>query len=436
MKRIMAVFLTAIILAAPALPATAAVNDIAWRKLFAPASEYDGIFASATDRNGNLVVAGDENGLQFVSKYRAGGALVWKKTFGAIGSYTDVSDIAIDRDGFIYVVGTTEGSGADSYSEVGFIRKYGPKGGHHWTKKFGPDRSFTDIAGVAVGPAGSVYVTGSTDGSFKGRTENWGETSTYLRKYNPAGKVYWTRQFSGPMSGRDELHDFETYVVDVAVGPAGGVYVVVDEMNRGYYEENRRFGLTSRGRRAIKTDMSEEGTRTIYEIDPEPEEDYWEGEGSSVVLKKFSPRGGLYWTRTFGKKRGLIAFRMVVDRTGSPVIAGDTRQGSFATKFSHKGRRQWTRFWSGLSVLDVEVDRARNIYLVGTSGAEQIAWGASGAVYPKAYARKLSPSGEKQWTRTFLNGYALGVSADLAGNLYVFGDAIVKEKGFLVKFKN
>ncbi len=396
MKRLTVITMIAVlVLTTLALPATAAVNDMAWRMLFTPSSEYDGVFASATDRNGNLVIAGEESGLQFVAKYRPGGALVWKKTFGAVGSYTYVTDIAIDRDGFIYVVGSTDG---DDYSEVGFIRKYGPKGGHHWTKKFGPDGASTDVAGVAVGPAGGIYVTGSTDGDFKRPEWYWGPFSTYLRKYNQAGKVYWTRQFAKPSAGSDDYYDGETYATDVAVGPGGGVYLLAEEW---------AWGVDSEG-----------------------------DESSSVVLKKVSPRGGVYWTRKFGREKGLMAYGLAVDRTGSPVIAGATARGSFTTKFSHKGRRRWTRFWSGLGVAAVDVDRDRNIYMVGSDGADYASWGAAGAVYPKAYARKLSPSGEHQWMRTFFNGSALGASTDLSGNLYVFGHAIVKEKDFLVKFKN
>ena len=433
MKRsIIIVLILVLLLTILALPATAAVNDTVWRKFF-DAGEEDGIYASATDRNGNLIIAGEDGDFAFVSKYRPGGAHVWTKKFGAVGAYMIVADLAINRDGFIYVAGTTDGGDSDSYSEVGFIRKYGPKGGHHWTKKFGPGWSFTNVAGVAVGPAGSIYVTGSTDGDFKGRSEDWGLTSTYLRKYNPAGKVYWTRQFYVPVSERGDYEN-ETYAVDVAVGPGGGVYVLAVETDWGYYEEDKRLVFASRARGTIR--QQKQAVKLNGYFDPEMDDEYWEGEESSVVLKKFSPRGGVYWTRGFGKKRGLMSTGLAVDRTGSPVIAGDTRKGSFATKFSHKGRRQWTRFWSGLDAWDVEVDRAGNIYLVGVEGMLQSSWGAGGAVYPEAYTRKLSPSGEKQWTRTFLNGIAFGASTDLAGNLYVFGHALTKEKDFLVKFKN
>lgn len=440
MRKTTVALLVAMVLAAFSVPAIAAVNDIVWRKFITPASEYDFIAASATDHNGNLIIAGDEDDLQYVSKYRPGGALVWKKTFGAVGSYTYVSDIAVDRDGFIYVVGTTDGN---DYTEVGFVRKYGPKGGHHWTKKFGPDDwSFTDTTGVAVGPGGNIYVVGTTDGDFKRRMDYWGETSTYIRKYNPAGKVYWTRQFNGPPGAKDS-YDYETYATDVAVGPGGGVYVLADEMDWGYYEENDRRPLAGAGGAALGRSLSvmkrsaiQQRRRAVKQdmyYDSEVDDGYVYEE-NVTVLKKFSPRGGVYWTRRFGQEKGLMAYQMAVDRTGSPVIGGDSRKGSFATKFSHKGKRRWTRFWSGLDVWDVEVDRSRNIYLVGTEGGQQTSWGAGEAVYPLAYARKISPSGEPQWTRTFVKGAALGASSDLDGNLYVFGHAITRKQDFIVKF--
>ncbi len=432
MRSRLVIFSTTIfLLAVLAAPAYAAANSIAWRKFFAADPQAVGPTISATDRNGNLIVVRTEGDYVSVSKYRAGGSRVWKKLFGAFGTFTSPAGIATDRDGNIYVVGTTEG---DDYQELGFIRKYGPKGGHHWTKKFGPagEWAMTWVTGVAVGPGGAIYVVGVTDGDFSGKTDGYWMMTTFLRKYTAGGKVYWTRQF-----GADRYdEDFEYFGVDVAVGPGGGVYVLADKWGYGYLEEKERRALSVRRRGQLQSQKDSE--ERAYIADPESEEyieDNW-GDMQSVVLKKYSPRGGVYWTREFGAKKSLVPAAVAVDRTGSPVIVGAAFRGSFGTKFSHKGRRQWTRFWSDLDLLDVAVDRDRNIYVVGVEGTADNSWDTGQPAYPKAYTSKLGPSGERHWARRFLYGVAGNASIDSEGNLYVAGYALLREQDFIVKFRN
>ncbi len=440
MKRSMLIALTAVLLlAALALPATAAVNDVVSRKFFDVSPGDRRIIASTTDGNGDVIVVGHEDEIIYVSKYLLGEDLAWKKLFGTAGVYTDVSDVAVDQKGFIYVTGTTEG---DRYSSIGFIRKYGPKGGHHWTRRFGPEWSGTSIAKITLGPGGNIFVLGMTDGDFSDEARYRGLPSMFLRKYTPGGKFFWTKQFTGPkIKARWGVDRRMAIPVDIAVN-AGGVYVLTTELDSGYYMENDRT--------AFKQDFFYGGGMFgMYPGSPDyygnynggygffGEDEFFMEEMTGVTaLKKFGHNGSLRWTKRFGKKRRLRATAMALDSSGDAIVAGDRRYGSFTAKFSKEGTRRWTRFWSGIRVADVTVDSGRNIYLTGTDNISRSSWGAPKAVYPKAYVGKLSSSGDHQWRRAFLNGHALGASVDANDNLYAFGYGTVLRKDFLVKFKN
>ncbi len=414
--------ITVLLLAAFALPAIAAVNDTVWRQYFDSSPGEREIVASATDGDGNLIVAGYEDEIIYVAKYRPAGDLVWKKLFGSAGTYTGATDIAVDRDGFIYLVGKTRGK---NYSSNAYVRKYGPKGGHHWTKRFGPGWSDTGATNVTVGPGGNIYVLGMTDGDFKNDGRFRGRPTTFVRKYNPAGKFFWTEQFAGRKLKRRWGPDRRTAVpIDIEVGPSG-VFVVATELDYAYYWENERTAFSQK----LFT-----GPRWEDDYYFEDEDFFWNEMSGVTALKKFSHDGELEWTRRFGKKRDLRAAAMTVDGKSDVIIVGDRRYGSFTTKFSEHGKRRWTRFWSGVRIADVEVDRGRNIYLVGTDNVSSSSWGAAGAVYPKAYAAKVSPSGKHQWRRAFLNGHVSGATLSVDDSLYVFGNGTVRRENFIVKF--
>ena len=86
----------------------------------------------------------------------------------------------------IYVVGY---AGGDA-----FIRKYDGDGNLVWTRQFGT--AGYDVAlGVAT-HANSVYVMGSTDGTFHGQTSG-GSLDAFVRNYDSDGNEVWTKQFGG-----------------------------------------------------------------------------------------------------------------------------------------------------------------------------------------------------------------------------------------------
>ncbi len=365
--------LATVILVATFTPVRAAINEIVWRQFF---NETGFAARVAVDGNGNVIVADNTvDGYTSVIKHSGGGRELWRVD-ASLGAYTSVQDLAVDKDGYIYVVGRISGSERSAY-----ISKYGPKGGHHWWRGF-PENPNAQITGVAVGPGGNIYVVGWAWGKLPNMARSSSRGSdAFIRKYNPDGKIHWTRQFS--------INDFKdgTRAFDVSVGPGGGVYVVgFDELG----SFRTRDGL---------------------------------------FLRKYSPRGGIYWTRRVSRREPYYASEgsIAVDKIGAVTIIGRDMMHPFAVKYSHKGKRLWTRQLEGhMPPMGVTVDRDRNIYVIGQKNT-------IGTVY----ARKYSPDGSLRWTRHFVSGWPTDAAADSANNLYVTGVAFKEDPypSFLAKFR-
>ncbi len=363
-------------------PALAAVNEIVWRK-FSAWTVLE--LPVAVDENGNVItVRSPLIDSPIITKMSGGGRVLWTRQVGVTGSESGVKDVAIDSDGYIYVVGFTFGL---EPRPKAFISKYGPRGGHHWTKRI--EKAY--IEKVDVGPGGNIYVVGTAFGELPNMPPGSDWPDPFIRKYNPDGKIYWTRLIS--------LSDFtdRAEVYDVAVGPGGGIYVVGYDYSA--YSGNK---LRPNG---------------------------------GLFLRKYSPRGGIYWTESVRRNEPYLAFDadVVVDRRGEVTIVAeaysDSRNGTeaVAIKYTHKGKRMWTRLSPGLFPTSLAVDSDRNIYVVG----RRVRGG-------KVFSRKYQANGNHMWTRDIANdGYYSSVAADAANNLYVAGTAGRGDsaQSFLVKFR-
>ncbi len=92
-----------------------------------------------------------------------------------------------------------------------------------WINQIGTSR-YDGVGGVAVSSGGSVYVGGTTGGTFPGRS-NVGQADAFLAKFNSSGTQRWVRQFG--TKGREQ-------VTSVAVASSGDIYVA------GYTDGNSR----------------------------------------------------------------------------------------------------------------------------------------------------------------------------------------------------
>lgn len=176
-------------------------------------SGSDSVGATATDANGNLFVASVQNGHAIVAKYANGditSAPAWTEDLGALQAGGTIGGLTV-ANGKIYVSGSTSNGnltaggqasiavpasgGVDAF--VTSLTDNGSSATANTTTYVGT--SGTDTGGdVTVGSDGTIYLTGSTTGSFAGSSRTVANvTNAFATALNSDGTVKWTKQFGG-----------------------------------------------------------------------------------------------------------------------------------------------------------------------------------------------------------------------------------------------
>ena len=138
--------------------------------------------------DGSIYVTGFEfpgagQGDAFVMKAAPDGTLVWLKTWGAADGFDAGIDVAAASDGSVYVAGDTNGFGANG----AFLVKFDADGNVTWERTYDVGtQNFASGQGVAIGPDGSVYLTGSATVFGVGM-------NALLVKFAPDGSLIWER---------------------------------------------------------------------------------------------------------------------------------------------------------------------------------------------------------------------------------------------------
>ncbi|MEX2167898.1 MAG: SBBP repeat-containing protein [Pirellulales bacterium] len=138
----------------------------------------------------------------FISKYDAAGTLQWTRQLGT--SADDYSSgVSADGLGNVYITGSTAGSlsGTNAGGDDAFISKYDAVGTLQWTRQLGTtdrDVSF----GVSADGLGNAYISGLTRGSLGG--PNAGGSDAFVSKYDAAGTLQWSQQLGTSTSDWSE----------------------------------------------------------------------------------------------------------------------------------------------------------------------------------------------------------------------------------------
>ena len=148
----------------------------------------------AVDARGDVIVAGTANLANrghsnvFVLKYSPAGVLKWRASCNAPVHRDDyVTDLALDARGNALIVGASVGKGTGRDYITLKVRANGSRA---WARRYaGPD-VYDEARGVAVDPAGSVYVTGNSRRrpAVPGRS---GPPRTVTIKYSSSGARLW-----------------------------------------------------------------------------------------------------------------------------------------------------------------------------------------------------------------------------------------------------
>lgn len=215
--------------------------------------------------------------------------------------------------------------------------------------QFGTPRE-ENVHGLTPSSSG-VYVVGQTDGDLHQR--NLGGTDAYLRKHDRNGTLLWGRQFG-------------------TTGHEGAAAVAVDSADNAYVVGGTNGSLAgSQG-------------------------------ASDVFIRKYSPSGGVLWTRQFGTSSVDSADDIAVSSSGVYVV-GYTQgtltrpvSGSvdaFIRKYTLSGALVWTQQLGGTRndyATSVAVDGQGYAYVGGTFRGEYDA---------DMFIRKYSPTGNVSWAK-------------------------------------
>jgi hypothetical protein len=335
-----------------------------------------------------------------------------------------VFDLALDGAGNTCVVGAFFGTtdfdpGPGTYEltpEPGgdlFAAKYDPAGNLLWAQRmdggapnFGPE--------IAAGSDGSVYVVGSfkNTGEFGATTlTSLGDYDAFVTKFDADGNIVWANRFGG--AGAD-------WGNDVAVDPAGNVYVMAETRDAGNPDAfiakmdaggnvlwSREIGASSSTSTKGKTTTSTGWAR-----------------GYKLTV---DDAGNVYGT---GRISGTVDFDA---GAGTTAISGT----GFVTKLSTNGNLVWARAFTGASheAHDIAVDSAGNVYTTGLySGSVDFDPGTGrtqkfvlSATYRGTYVTSLDLDGNFRWAKSIGGAdttnwaWPEAMTADGAGNVYLAG---------------
>jgi hypothetical protein len=176
-------------------------------------SGSDAVAATATGSDGSLYVASTQNGHAIVSKYANGDATqppVWSQDLGDLQNGGAIGGLAVSGSK-IYVSGSTQNANltaggqatiaaASSGGSDAFVFSLTDQGASVAanTVSYVGTGSVDKGGSVAVAGDGTVYLTGTTTGTFAGQARNIPNVSNaFATSLNANGAINWTKQFGG-----------------------------------------------------------------------------------------------------------------------------------------------------------------------------------------------------------------------------------------------
>ncbi|HEY2032373.1 MAG TPA: SBBP repeat-containing protein [Rhizomicrobium sp.] len=192
-------------------------------------SANDQVSAMTTASDGSLFVASVQNGHAILSKYANGDATqpaAWTQDLGDLQNGGTIGSIVVSGSQ-IYLSGSSTNTnlaggtativnpssgGGDAY--VMGITDNGASATANTISYVGTNAQDTGGA-LTVGSDGTVYLSGTTSGTFAGQVRNVANTSNaFVASIAPGGAVNWVRQYGGA--------DGQSTGTSVAIDPKGG----------------------------------------------------------------------------------------------------------------------------------------------------------------------------------------------------------------------
>jgi Beta-propeller repeat len=329
------------------LPPTPVTLAPTWLKQFGT-SFNEFTYGHAADSRGNVYIFGSTSGAfpnntnlgfgdAFIAKYDSAGTQLWVKQFGTSGrdyAYGITTDIS----GSVYVSGFTSGAFPNSInlgSNDTFVAKYDSSGTQLWVKQFGTS-GYDDAGSITTDISGSVYVSGSTNGTFPNNT-NSGFVDAFIARYDGSGTQLWLKQFGA--SGHD-------YAGSITTDSRGNVYI--SGFTNGAFPSNTSSGP------------------------------------NDAFIARYDSAGTQSWVKQFGTRGDDFGGAIAADGRGNVYISGttdgafpnNTNSGfvdAFIARYDSAGTQSWVKQF-GTSDLDapsgITTDISGSVYVSGfTTGA-------------------------------------------------------------------
>jgi hypothetical protein len=172
------------------------------------------VAATAITSDGGLVVATVQNGEAYLSKYANGdttSAPAWTQDLGALNAGGSIGGIAVNGNQ-IYVTGTTSNTNLTAGGQATIQNPATATGTNAFVltatdngtsvsadaiSYVGNDGA-TSAGGITVGADGTVYLTGTTTGTFAGQSRNvTGVNNMFAASLSSSGAINWTQQYGG-----------------------------------------------------------------------------------------------------------------------------------------------------------------------------------------------------------------------------------------------
>lgn len=247
--------------------------------------QTDMVRSLAVDAAGDVIAVGYTTGSLF-AQYAGGGSdaflmkidsagdLKWGRQFGTART-DNAGGVAVDAQRNVFLVGYTYGGSTNAGSADVLVAKYDADGVSQWVQQFGT-AGLDVAAGVAIGPAGSLFVVGRTEAALAGEAHAGG-LDAFVARLNTSGQLEWLRLIG---SSGDEM------ARGLAVDAAGNVMVVGE--TKGALQSGAAAGATD------------------------------------GFLAKFDPSGARRWLRQFGTPGEESVTSVGIDSGGNAFVTGQT----------------------------------------------------------------------------------------------------------------
>lgn len=412
-------------------PDSAAVGKAWIARYNGPGNLDDVARPIAVDQSGNAYVTGYSedpvNGLDYLTiKYDSAGQQQWVARYDGPAHDWDMAEaIAVDLSGNVYVTGESIG-GAGYY---GFATiKYNSAGQRQWVARYIAEAAGDDFAfAIAVDSAGNVYVTGE---SFSSPTD----AVMVTVKYNSAGRQQWVARNDQPGIGAGHAIAIgvagSVYVTGFNNGAGTNDYVTIAYDSAGQQQWIARYdgpGQDSDIPEAIALDQLGNVYVTGFSVGSAGDYDY--------ATIKYNSAGQQQWVARYNGPGNDwdLAVDIAVDQSGNVFVTGESigtalPDYDYATiKYDSAGQQQWVARYNGHSNGDDEatalaLDSAGNVYVTGAST------NPDDNSYDYVTIR-YDPAGGEQWVVRYkgrVSSYdiARGIAVDRSDNVYVTGNSV------------